>query len=145
MSDGMVVGFTGTSRGLTDGQLKQLALWFAHTRDVTAQLHHGDCVGADAEAHKLASTYAVPVVLHPPSNPHKRAFCGGAAVVRPKRDYLTRNREIVQASEVLVACPRESVEPRTERAGGTWYTVRFARRSGKPVFMIWPDGTAGFD
>lgn len=48
------------------------------------ELHHGDCVGADADAHRLAREHLTTtrIVVHPPDNPVKRASCHGVDVPR---------------------------------------------------------------
>ena len=50
---------------------------------------------------------------------------------------LGRNTIIAHRSERLVACPHEAEE---RRRGGTWMTVRLARRQGRPVTLILPSG-----
>lgn len=47
------------------------------------------------------------------------------------------NREIVDESDLLLACPPVSVEEPRSR---TWAAVRYARKSGKPVIVVYPDG-----
>jgi hypothetical protein len=56
----------------------------------------------------------------------------------PVRPYLDRNREIVDNTDVLVACPAGP----EERRSGTWSTIRHALRWGVPVILCWPDGRA---
>ena len=103
----VVVGFTGTREGCTDAQAAAMAGLLHDLR--CSVLHHGDCVGADAQAHEAARSLGVPVELHPPSSPQWRAFCRmlPGEVVRPELDYIERNRAIVHACAVLVACPKE--------------------------------------
>jgi hypothetical protein len=98
------VGFTGTSRGMTEAQ-RGAAAALRELGDV-AEAHHGDCVGADAEFHALCQNLGIPVVIHPPSDPKKRAHCQGGQVL-PERPYLDRNRAIVDAGDVLLAAPAE--------------------------------------
>ena len=43
------LGVTGTSDGITDKQLLRLHEFIAAVQ--ATELHHGDCVGADAVAH----------------------------------------------------------------------------------------------
>lgn len=113
----------------------------------TVEFHHGDCVGADAQAHQLVrSLYADPeegwfVVTHPPTDPKARAWCGVVEYDGPgdqlfPKPYLERNHAIVDATDCLIACPDG---PERERSG-TWATVRYARRRGKRVVVIMPDG-----
>lgn len=54
--------------------------------------------------------------------------------------YMERNRAIVDASDVLIACPYEIVEPEFGRSG-TWSTIRYALTIPNfPVVIIWPNG-----
>ena len=139
------VGFTGTQRGLTAPQLQSLRallrmpVRFRAADDVP--FRHGDCVGADAEAHAAAVEFGYPVIVHPPSDPRKRAFCSPAHRVEEPEEYLKRNRRIVDASRILIACPRRPVE---EVRSGTWATIRYARQVGVPTILVMPNGTCRF-
>lgn len=127
------IGFTGTSRGMR--MVQKAAL-----RDVliimSGEFHHGDCVGADAEAHDIAVSLRFELVIHPPINPSKRAF-KQAKTIRGPLDYLDRNKVIIDETEVLVAAPGETNE---RVRSGTWSTVRYARRRGREIIIIFPDG-----
>ena len=50
------------------------------------------------------------------------------------KPYLDRNRDIVDACEVLLATPDGPERLRS----GTWSTVRYARKIGKPVEVRLP-------
>lgn len=100
------------------------------------EFHHGDCVGADEQAHSIATNLVENVVIHPPINDNLRAFCE-AKTILPKRDYLDRNRDIVDACDLLVAAPRSRYEI---MRSGTWATIRYARKRNKKIFIIWPEG-----
>lgn len=112
-------------------------------------IHHGDCVGADADAHAIARALGFRVVIHPPVDPEHRAFCeapassscasDGVAWVEPNT-HFKRNRDIVNACSLLLATPH--VQPLPDR-GGTVYTIGYARKVGKRVVIVWPDGTLG--
>lgn len=149
---GQTIAFTGTKQGMTARQLTQVAAWILGA----AEIHHGDCVGADAQLHELALAADVPrIVIHPPTNPAKRAFCHhknrlatelglitSEVIVLPERPYLDRNRDIVDAAQLLIAAPKEPAEPDRLRAGGTWHAARYARRDrlGRlvPTWIAWP-------
>lgn len=105
---------------------------------VVEQFHHGDCVGADARAHYIAAAYGVRIVRHPPIDEKLWANMSGADETWPAKSYLERDRDIVDTCDLLVAAPREMQE---EHRGGTWYTIHYARRIGKLVTIIWPDGS----
>lgn len=129
------LGFTGTQDGMTSEQgTEVLNLLYRYT---PLQVHHGDCVGADEEFHALALLVGAVIHNHPPTNPIKRAFCGGD-IKYPPRPYLERNQDIVSMSDVLVATPKEFTEK--QRGSGTWATIRYARKKGIPIHIVYPDG-----
>lgn len=138
----MVVGFTGSRRGVQDAQRASL-IALLQFLSATA-LHHGDCVGADAVAHDVAIALGMQVIIHPPSNPAMRAYCGRKERDRiltsllPPRPYIERNQSIVDCSKALIACVYGSEEK--NRTSGTWKTVRYAKTQQKHVTLIWPDG-----
>jgi hypothetical protein len=70
---------------------------------------------------------------------HRLKFQG---VCEPK-PYLDRDRDIVDATDLLIATPFHAYTEAhlNYAAGGTWYTVRYAINRGKPVKLIDPDGT----
>jgi hypothetical protein len=95
------------------------------------ELHHGDCVGWDKQAHDAAKAMGIRTVAHPPSNPSMRAYCE-ADDVRAPLPYLDRNKAIVAACDRLVAAPDRPEETRS----GTWSTVRHARREGVKGWVL---------
>jgi len=137
---GMIVGFTGTRQGMTEHQREQIHE-LLRTGGVS-EAHHGDCVGADADFHELCVGLGIFVVIHPPINPKQRAYCKLASHRRGStelpREYLQRNRDIVAQSDLLIGCPSESEEPAPQRGQGTWSTIRWARRFGHDVRVVWP-------
>lgn len=132
----MIIGFTGTSSGMTGPQMQAVRQLLWERIDERVELRHGDCVGADAEAHAMARGYGMRVVIHPPSNPKARAWCCGD-VVLPAKPYLARNRDIVEACELLIAAPRTV---REELRSGTWATVRHAAKVGRRTLLVSPSG-----
>lgn len=129
------IGFTGTRDGMTDSQKKVLAhLLYALGAQI---LHHGDCIGADEDAHNIARENNVEVVIHPPTVDGLRAFCLGASYVHRPRPYHERNRAIVDDTEFLIATPAGD----EVSTSGTWSTIRYARKHGKPLAIIMPDGS----
>ena len=133
------IGFTGTSSGMTPVQLHKLHEVLKQQFVDGAEFHHGDCVGADEAAHFLALSVGYIVHIHPPSNAKARAFCkvGSVGEIHPTQPYLIRNREIVAASQMLIATPREFKE--LYHYSGTWATVRYGHTAKLPVTIIWPD------
>ncbi len=132
----MNVGFTGTRSGMTDAQKATFGNVLAEFSP--ALFTHGDCVGADADAHQIAVQLDVPVEIRPCNFPSMRAHCEGAAVVHPITTAFTRNRAIVDSCDLLIATPVTNEE---QERGGTWYTIRYARKKGRKTIIIPPDGS----
>lgn len=131
---GLSVGFSGTRTGMT---AVQASVVYEVMKSVGDVLHHGDCVGADAEAHRIAAELGLPIVVHPPLDRRLRAFCRGGEVRRPKL-YRSRNNDILKESSLLVTAPLGMAE---NGSGGTWPMMQKAREIGLPVVIAWPDGT----
>lgn len=131
----MNVGFTGTQRGMTPAQYD--AVWGLLCYRAPGDFHHGDCIGADAQAAHLAKHAGMRIICHPPTNESKRAWVP-ADETRAPRPYLDRNKDIVGASEELIATPGEFEE---QLRSGTWSTVRYARKLGRRVLLVLPDGS----
>jgi hypothetical protein len=138
----MIVGFTGTSQGMTDIQkvrLERILFELFHAdQSSSTEFHHGDCVGADEEADEIAESIGYTRVIHPPINPYKRAHCQTKIIWEPK-EYLVRNHDIVNCSNIMIACPKEAHEV---LRSGTWATIRFANKfPEKDKYLITPSGT----
>lgn len=129
------IGFTGTQHGVSSAQRAMLRDLLAGYAEI-GELHHGDCIEADAAAHDIAKSLGYRVVVHPPSDPRKRAFKSGDEMREPL-PYLTRNHNIVNGTTFLIATPREHFE---QLRSGTWATIRYARKLGRVVHIIRPDG-----
>jgi len=140
----MHIGFTGTQRGMTEAQKralnKILSRLFSKYEGVK-YFHHGDCVGADAEAHEIAKALGYLIFGHPPQENSKRAFCEFEESEEPY-DYLYRNTRIVKCSEILIATPEEHSE---KIRSGTWSTVRRGRKYKKKILIISPEGSVRKD
>jgi nucleoside 2-deoxyribosyltransferase len=112
----MRVAFTGTRKGMTPAQRRQLrdVCYALRTMD---EFHHGGAVGADTQAAEFVSTANyLRIVEHPAAG-----------------DPLARNRAMVEACDLLIAAPETN---REVLRSGTWATVRYARKLGKPVVML---------
>lgn len=134
------VGFTGTQHGMTEYQRGELMAYLSLMvqRHGVLEVHHGDCVGADAEVDAICREFypEIRVVLHPPVLTLRRAFCWAPAeYIREAKPYLVRDREIAEEVDELVAAPRVV---REVRRSGTWATVRYARAAGKAVTILPP-------
>lgn len=132
----LVVGVTGSRNGTTRRQLGTLRAWVnGHPRGT---LQHGDCIGADEDAHITFLRAGWRIEIRPGRGlEHLRAYCHGADVVYPEKPHLERNSDIVAASDELVGLPEGPETPRS----GTWSTIRKARAKGIRRTIIWPDGS----
>jgi hypothetical protein len=101
-------------------------------------LRHGDCIGADAEAHGIWREFGTTgrIEIYPPINKKNRAFCEGDFVHEP-RAYFARNRLIVDESDRLIACPAAGAE---SNSPGTWHAISYALGRGKKVKIISANG-----
>jgi hypothetical protein len=145
------VGFTGTRKGMTLQQykaFKNVICDECSSKDLFG-FHHGDCLGADAEAHQyVASTFnRVIIHIHPPKEARLQAFVyntdefaliASRSYVYAPLSYIERNRIIVNSSGLLIAAPDTMTDV---TRSGTWSTVRFARKKNVPVILVYPDGT----
>jgi hypothetical protein len=135
----MIVGFAGTQQSPTARQEHTLREILEELYSLVNELHHGDCIGADALAHNIAVNLGYGIVQHPPLNEAKRAFCTTPdMIIRDPKEYLERNRDIVDETTVLVAIPLQDIEL---VRSGTWSTVLYARRLRRPIWIIRRDGT----
>lgn len=151
----MKIGVTATQYGLTRKQAASARLVLERlagqaqtlrgaseagrqARRAENELHHGVCVGGDAQLHRIAQTLGFSIIGHPPQDQHKMALhLDGFTLLHTPAPYLERNEAVVDATEVMLAAPRTFDE---QLRSGTWATVRYARRVGKPVWMVYPDG-----
>jgi hypothetical protein len=134
-ADYVAVGFTGTRIGMTRPQMMGVGALLRSLNPF--EVHHGDCVGADADFDMLAKLLDIPVVIHPPENPEHRAFCAGGTIL-PARPYLDRNEDILRATNLLIATPKEYRNP---GRGGTWWTIEKAKERYRKVKLVFPDGS----
>lgn len=130
----MIVGFTGTQRGVTPEQWA--ACWPMLNARAPGSFHHGDCIGSDDQIAGMTRLIGFWIVGHPPVITSKRAFFQSDEL-RDPLPYLARNHKIVDAAQEMIATPGEFEE---QLRSGTWATIRYARRVGKPVHVILPDG-----
>lgn len=134
------VGFTGTQQGMTPEQKATLSeclrLYLVINKNNDMHFHHGDCIGADAEAHDIAASLGYTIHIHIPTIESKRAFCK-PGIVYPPAPYLERNHAIVDACNILYATPKEYVE---QLRSGTWATIRYAKKQDCPIRIILPYG-----
>lgn len=133
------VGFTGTRHGMTEAQ--QATFREVFPTDAGA-FHHGSCQGADVQAARLVRQLrpdGITSICHPgPDGDTHREASGVDDFTHTGKTHFARNRDIVDACPVLIACPCDMTE---QPRGGTWYTINYARKCERRILIIWPDGS----
>lgn len=138
---------SGTRAGMTAEQ-KDLFVGLLDEKSAEMQLLHGDCIGADAECHRLARDVGgreLAIHIYPPKNERQRAWCdvgdAGELVVHEAGDFLKRDFKMVKAADMVLAFPSGHKE--LKRGSGTWAVIREARRKRVALIVVYPDGSCG--
>jgi predicted Rossmann fold nucleotide-binding protein DprA/Smf involved in DNA uptake len=134
----MIIGFTGTRKGMTQQQHRTVTELVSRASTATHVIH-GDCIGADYNFHNIAVKAGLSVVLRPCNLSNQRAYSEGAEKVYEPEKPIARNHKIVSECSGLIACPGKMTE---EMRSGTWATIRYARQNSKRVVIVWPDGSS---
>lgn len=133
----MKIGFSGSRHAGTLQQRDSLRGFLSGRDHAGVTLHHGDCLGFDTLAHAIALSLKWRIVKNPGPVSVWSAYSLGADEIRAWRTHFARNRDIVDETDMLVACPpTEGHRPR----GGTWYTIDYAANVGKPIALVLPSG-----
>lgn len=130
----MILGVTGSRFGWKPQQSN----WVPSIFDLwtITEMHHGDCVGVDAEMHHQCKIRNIPIVIHPPQKEELRAFCEGYKLMLVAKSHFARNRDIVDFSELILAIPSHM----NRKSGGTWYTANYAINKEKRLIILLPTG-----
>jgi hypothetical protein len=137
------VGVTATRNIVTGAQFHAMTIALVLLRQMGAvELHHGDCQNGDVDTARQARALGYHIVGHPGhgrGGRSDRAYSGGfvSDVTFPAKPYLVRDRDIVEAVEVLIGL---SPTPREISRSGTWATIRMARARALPRVVIGPSG-----
>ena len=132
----MKLAFTGTCKGMSENQKKQLInrLETFQKLGYEFEWHHGCCVGADVEFDGIVRHFKSSGYLHP-SNIHKTTIdCFELEdVLYLSLPPIVRNHIMVDVSDTLIAAPDSDTE---KLRSGTWATVRYARKKGINIFIL---------
>ena len=139
----MNLGFTGSQHEPTSEQKNWLLQYVLDNSP--AEFHHGCCVGSDAFAHKVAKNSLdlglEQIILHPSIDTSREMkytdWDYANCIWYPRKEFLPRNRDIVNAVDKLIALPDG---PEKMRGSGTWYTIHYALKQRKPVLICNPLG-----
>lgn len=112
------------------------------------EFNHGGCVGVDIEAAEMVAGYRqdgwaeVRVICHPgKGNGDLEAKDTASDQTLPAQSNFARNRAMVDRlarADLLVVVPKQMER---QDSGGTWYTYDYAKKTGKRMFVIWPNGS----
>ena len=131
----MKIGITGTRSQLTGHQIKSIIDYLKSVFTIGSELHHGDCVGADAHVASLAKEIGYKIVCHPPMSNDLRANFESDEIRNPL-SYFARNRNIVDETDFLIVAPYQN---EWQSFGGTWYTHDYAVKKNKQLRIFFPD------
>lgn len=135
------IGVTGSRRGMTPVQFTRVQLiledLYTKSRRKVAHFHHGDCVGADEQAARIAKKIGYRIIGHPPIQTTYQANFSSDEN-HPRKQYVVRDRDIVTEVDTLLVCPHQ-MHPVIR--SGTWTTWRIAKRTNKHYIIIYPDAT----
>lgn len=136
----MKIGFTGSRYGMTDDQKMSFKSIIKHC-PITV-FCHGDCVGADEQAHSIVNGHTMAEIhVRPGPGGKHRANCEGDFTYPPS-SFLSRNKDIVDESEMMIATPNSFEE---QKRSGTWSTIRYTRKKQVTMCIIWPDGSVTYE
>jgi len=128
------IGFTGTRHGMSDEQLKEFKKLIKSKE--FEEFHHGMCVGSDEQSHDIVKGIENKKIIgHPPTFKKFMADCT-CDIMRKSYDYLQRNKNIVDDTDILIATPDVKEKVRS----GTWSTIRYARKQDKRTYIIHKNG-----
>lgn len=136
------LGFTGTRNGLTTEQ--ECVLRDATVSEICkpSWFRHGSCKGADVQAARIMRERfkdTIVIIAHPgPIDDQCQEDSGVDDFKDVPKTHFARNRDIVNKSDLLLACPGYAT---WQKRGGTFYTMDYALQKKKMVIVIWPNGT----
>lgn len=142
----MKIGFTGTRQGMTTDQWAKVVDIIALHAEELNEWHDGDCQGADTQAgNSVRSMRKMGTAFFMHGHP---SHGQGTEKWRAHSEYdfiwrekppLVRNRDIVDSVDLMIAGPREFDE--VVKGSGTWATIRYAKRKGVRLFIVYPDAS----
>lgn len=145
------IGYTGTRNGMTQAQKDSLfgiLDYLGCFKGTVTHINHGDCIGGDEEFdNAVVETLkqdTVTRIIHAPVDPEHQAHMASRnngfykeTIISEPQTHLKRNRNVVEASDIIIAAPEQDSDPGW---GGTWYTYNYARKHDKPTYLIQPSG-----
>ena len=135
----MIIGFTGTRRGMTPAQRAALADCVSA---LPARAIHGGATGADEEFDAFlisAGMNPQDIDVYPASVDRWLKWTDAGRTTYAVDEPLLRNRIIARRCDYLIAAPATAGEV---VRSGTWATIRYARRpiARRPIVILLPEG-----
>jgi hypothetical protein len=136
----MILGFTGTRKGMTKAQLVTLRklvddIYISTMPPPPYEWHHGCSGKSDVAGSYIAAACNMKVVGHPSITVEPQGYWD---VLLPERMPLERDDDIAKHVELLFATPEHDSEI---IRSGTWTTIRRARKHKTRHIIIYRDGT----
>jgi hypothetical protein len=144
----MNIGFTGSRWGM--GEVRKPIVSYIADKLKVSKAGHGMCAGGDTEFHDLIRALKRKVWIkgYPPTEQGKFFVNRKCDELQEPKEYLDRDRDIVDEADVMIATPETAEE---KRRSGTWYTIRYAKKvikSGKgkckKLYIVKPDGKVDY-
>lgn len=136
----IVLGFSGTRKGMTPGQLTAVIV---HVKELKPDLAViGGCDGADDDFEDVCQQLGIPYEIRPSEAQIRQGkHWSGAMKVHPapRGSPLIRNHHIVAQATHMIATPAERTEQ--WRGSGTWATIRYTKAAKKPLRIFYPEVT----
>jgi hypothetical protein len=131
----MKLGFTGTKDGMTAIQKQIVERLIKSAKP--EESHMGDCIGADTDFYYLIKAILpnCKTIGHIPEKDKTRSFLKYDIETDP-RPYLVRDKDIVDASDIMIGTPKGAEILRS----GTWATLRYSKKQGKRTIIVYPNG-----
>ena len=135
-----IVTFTGTRWGMTKQQQSRVRQLLR--RLSPEEVHHGMCIGADAEFHQIVRTVCKRRThIHGwPQSIDRTLRAKGLSPdsLHKEMPPLERNKAMVSHADVVIATPKEKTQI---LRSGTWATIRYAvKKKGLALYVVGPDG-----
>ncbi len=128
------IGFSGTQKGMNQKQKQAFDAIIAKIQP--DEFHHGKCIGADEDAHHIVRETSPGTKIHGhPCTITDKQVNLQVDVNHPVKEPIPRNHDIVDQTDYLIAAPKSRLE---ELRSGTWSTIRYARKQGKRVTILYP-------
>jgi hypothetical protein len=133
----MEIAFTGTREGMSQAQKLVVRNILSGFWAARGRVHHGCCIGADADFHAIARELGFFIIGHPAYEiGHPMRADLDCDELRNLLPPLDRNSVIIEESLILIATPLQAETTRS----GTWSTIRKTRRPFMAHRIVFPDG-----